>query len=82
MKKTFVTKTVLPDLEEYVSYLKKIWSSHHVTNNGIFVQELKKELELFLRVKNLCLLTNGTVALQIAFKALDLQGEVITTPFS
>lgn len=77
-----VTKTFLPPLEEYVSYLEKIWSSGQVTNNGGMLQELELRLKEFLGVKHLFLTANGTLALQIALNAMGIKGEVITTPFS
>lgn len=77
-----VTKSDLPEIERYIEYLKKIWSSRWMTNNGEFVQFLEKRLEDYLKVKNLVLVTNGTLALQLALKALNIKGEVITTPFT
>jgi dTDP-4-amino-4,6-dideoxygalactose transaminase len=77
-----VTKTYLPPLEEYVQYLQGIWDRNWVTNHGPLVKELELKLKEFLGVKHLFFVSNGTIALQIAIKALDLTGEVITTPFS
>ncbi|WP_426060620.1 DegT/DnrJ/EryC1/StrS family aminotransferase [Hymenobacter sp. B1770] len=77
-----VTKTYLPPLAEYVAYLEGIWERTLVTNNGPLVVELEEKLKSYLGVKHLFFVANGTVALQIAFKALALRGEVITTPFS
>jgi dTDP-4-amino-4,6-dideoxygalactose transaminase len=77
-----VTKTYLPDKEKYLSYIDKIYSSGWLTNNGKILQELEKRLCNYLDVKNIILVANGTLALQVAFKALQLTGEVITTPFS
>ncbi len=77
-----VTKSDLPSLEKYVEYLKKIWDSHWLTNDGELVQLLAKRLEEYLKIKNLVLMSNGTLTLQIALKALDIKGEVITTPFT
>jgi dTDP-4-amino-4,6-dideoxygalactose transaminase len=77
-----VTKTYLPPLEDYVKYLEQIWSSNQLTNHGPLVKELEKQLKEYLGVKHLFFVSNGTIALQIAIKALDLQGEIITTPFS
>jgi dTDP-4-amino-4,6-dideoxygalactose transaminase len=77
-----VTKTYLPPLEEYVGYLQRIWVSNQLTNNGPLMKELEANLKEFLGVKHLFFVSNGTVALQIAIKALDLHGEIITTPFS
>lgn len=77
-----VTKSYLPPLEDYVEYLKKIWDSNQLTNNGPLVQELEQKLKAYLGVKHLFFVSNGTIALQIAIKAAALQGEIITTPFS
>ena len=77
-----VTKSFLPDLKEYVKYLEKIWDTHHLTNDGPFVKELECKLAEFLEVENFIFVTNGTIALQLAIKALKLSGNVLTTPFS
>lgn len=77
-----VTKSYLPPLEKYVEYLQGIWERVYLTNAGPLVVELEKELREYLGVKHLFFVNNGTIALQIAIKALELQGEVITTPFS
>lgn len=77
-----VTKTYLPQLDEYIKYLEKIWASGWLTNNGELVQELEAKLTEYLGVPYIHYVTNGTIAIQIALRALDIQGEVITTPFS
>lgn len=77
-----VTKSVLPSLEEYVEYLKGIWERGQLTNHGPLVLELEKKLREYFGVKHLFFVNNGTIALQIAIKALQLKGEIITTPFS
>ncbi|MEK7502679.1 MAG: DegT/DnrJ/EryC1/StrS family aminotransferase [Patescibacteria group bacterium] len=77
-----VTKTHLPPLNTYIKYLNKIWENNWVTNDGEFSKKLEIELKKFLKVENIMLLGNGTLALQLAYKALDLKGEVITTPFT
>ena len=77
-----VTQPFLPPREEYESLLSDIWDRNWLTNNGPLVQQLEKELTKYLSINQLSLVGNGTVALQIAMKALDLEGEIITTPFS
>lgn len=78
-----VTKSFLPPIEEYNKHLKTVWESGWLTNNGILLQELERNLKEYLAVKHLFFCTNGTIAIQIAIKALDLRDcEVITTPFS
>ncbi|MCS7029472.1 MAG: DegT/DnrJ/EryC1/StrS family aminotransferase [Bacteroidia bacterium] len=78
----FVTKTFLPDLDEYISVLRKIWDTSQVTNRGPLVLKLEEKLKEYLQVNKILLVSNGTIALQIAIKALELKGEIITTPFS
>ena len=77
-----VTKSFLPPLEQYVKYLEGIWESGHLTNHGPLVLELEQRLRDYLGVRHLFFVTNGTIALQIAIKAANLNGDVITTPFS
>ena len=77
-----VTKPYLPSKEEYFKYLDDIWNRHWLTNNGPLVNELELKISEYLEVPNFLFMSNGTIALQIAIKALDLKGEIITTPFS
>lgn len=77
-----VTQTYTPPLAEYTQILKKAWDRRWFTNRGSLVKKLEKKLVDFLGVEQLTLTTNGTLPLQIAIKALDLKGEIITTPFS
>jgi dTDP-4-amino-4,6-dideoxygalactose transaminase len=77
-----VTKPFLPPREEYDEYLKGIWSREWLTNNGPLVNELELRLKEYFDVPHLFFVSNGTIALQIAIKALGLIGEIITTPFS
>lgn len=78
----YVTKPALPDPSELCRALEKIWQSGQLSNNGQMVRQLENELAAFLGNDNLSVFTNGTVALQIACRTLDLCGEVITTPFT
>jgi len=77
-----VNKPFLPPIEIYQSYLEGIWKRNWLTNNGPLVNELERKLKDYLDISNLLFLNNGTIAIQLAIKALDLEGEVITTPFS
>lgn len=77
-----VTKSYLPPLEEYHDLLKGIWERCHLTNYGPLVMELEEKLRQYLGVKHLFVVNNGTIALQVAIKALNLKGEILTTPFS
>ncbi len=81
-KSIFVTQPFLPPLEEFNEYLKQIWDSKWLTNNGKFHQELEQALCNYLGVKYISLFSNGTLALITALQALKISGEVITTPYS
>lgn len=77
-----VTKTYLPNKEKYKKYIDEIYENGWITNNGPVVQKLEKRLAEYLGVKNIVLVSNGTIALEIAYRTLGLKGFVITTPFS
>jgi dTDP-4-amino-4,6-dideoxygalactose transaminase len=77
-----VTKAYIPNKEKYHQYVERILDSGWLTNNGTLLQELERRLKEHLGVKHLILVANGSLALQLAYKALDLKGEVITSPFS
>lgn len=78
----WVTQPSLPPLSEFIPYLEKIWESKILTNCGSMHGALEEALRDYLGVKHICLFNNGTIALLVAIKALALDGEVITTPYS
>lgn len=78
----YVTQPALPPLEEFTEYLRQIWDTKILTNNGPFHQQFEKELADYLGVKYISVFANGTLALVTALQALRITGEVITTPFS
>ncbi len=83
MAKTYpVTRSYLPPLSEYVAELESIWDTHWLTNQGPLHQRLEQELKTYLHQDNITLFTNGHLALDVAIKALELKGEIITTPFT
>jgi len=82
MRQLNVTQTFLPDMSEYSSILQRAFDKNWLTNRGELVQELEEKLKAYLDVNHLTLTTNGTLPIQIALKALGLEGEIITTPFS
>lgn len=83
MEKTItVTTPLLPELDDFNSLLKEIWSSKWITNNGQFHQKLEEALCDYLKVPFISLFTNGTLPLLTALQALRISGEVITTPYS
>lgn len=77
-----VTRSSMPDLQEYIDEIKELWDSHWLTNMGVKHQELQASLCRYLDVENVDLLTNGHMALELTLQAMNLQGEVITTPFT
>ncbi|PID90759.1 MAG: aminotransferase [Bacteroidetes bacterium] len=77
-----VTSPLLPDLEEFIPYLREIWDSAWLTNNGNYHQELEEALADYLKVPYISLFANGTLPLMCALQALRVTGEVITTPYS
>ncbi len=81
-KPVMVTQATLPKIEEYIEGIRPIWESHWLTNNGAIHNQLESELKAYLKTPELTLFTNGHLALDTAVKALELKGEVITTPFT
>jgi dTDP-4-amino-4,6-dideoxygalactose transaminase len=77
-----VNKPFLPEKLEYENFLKGIWQRQWLTNMGPLASDLEMKLKNHLNIEHLLFVTNGTVALQMAIKALSLKGEIITTPFS
>lgn len=80
--KILVTRTSMPDFEEYVEEIRSIWDNRWLTNMGPKHKKLQEELADYLAVENVELVTNGHMALELALQALELKGEVITTPFT
>lgn len=77
-----VTRSSMPDFEEYINEIKDLWESRWLTNMGAKHNELQDRLCDYLSVDNVSLFTNGHLALEAVIAALDLKGEVITTPFT
>ncbi len=77
-----VTKTFLPSIESYQSYLKRAWDKVWLTNRGELTLELEDKIKQKYSTTNLIITNNGTIPLQIALKILGNQGDIITTPFS
>lgn len=76
------TYPFFPSLDQYNGYLKQIWENQWLTNNGPFLQQFESKVPQTLESHPMLLVSNGTIALQIAIEALQLKGEIITTPFS
>lgn len=82
IKKILVTRTSMPPYEEYINEIKDIWDSHWLTNMGPKHNLLEKLLKEYCGVDNISLFTNGHNALELCIQAMNLSGEVITTPFT
>lgn len=82
MKKIFVTKSSIAPFDEYVKEIKDIWETRWMTNMGEKHNLLERQLEEFLDVKNVALCVNGHSALEMCIEAMNLKGEIITTPFT
>ena len=80
--KILVTRSSMPELDEYMNEITSMWDSHWLTNMGPKHKELQANLCDYLGVENIDLLTNGHMALELTLQAMNLQGEVITTPFT
>lgn len=81
-KPIYVTEPFLPPLEDVYQHLEKIWTDKCLTNNGPLLQQFEADLESYLGVKNVTVFANATLGLVAALQALNLTGEVITTPYS
>ena len=77
-----VTRSSMPAMEEYIEEIRPIWESHWLTNMGEKHEAFQLELQKYMGVPNVELLTNGHMALELSLQAMNLQGEVITTPFT
>lgn len=77
-----VTRSSMPEFEEYIEEIRSIWDSHWLTNMGPKHKKLQSHLKEYMEVENVELLTNGHMALELSLQAMNLQGEVITTPFT
>lgn len=82
MNKILVTRSSMPDFDEYIEEIKEIWDSHWLTNMGPKHKKLQAELKEYLGVENIDLFVNGHMSLELSLQALKMQGEVITTPFT
>ena len=80
--KVYLTRPVVPTIEELLPSIQEILSSRWLTNNGVYVQNFEEELKKFLNIPYCSVFCNGTLALHLAIRALRLSGEVITTPFT
>ena len=77
-----VTRSSMPEFDEYMNEIKSMWDSHWLTNMGPKHEQLRKELCSYMGVENIDLFTNGHMAIELTLQAMNLQGEVITTPFT
>ncbi len=78
----YVTQAFLPPFEEYIEEISDIWETRRLTNMGAKHVQLSQDLQKYLDVDHIELLSNGHMALELSLQALKLEGEVITTPFT
>lgn len=83
-KKILVTRSSMPPYEEFIEAIKPLWETHWLTNMGKYHNELESQLKQYLNVKELSLMVNGHMALEMAIQAMNFPvgSEVITTPFT
>lgn len=77
-----ITRSSMPMFDEYTKEIRELWDTHWLTNMGIKHQKLQNEMLNYLGVENIELMVNGHMALELSLQAMDLKGEVITTPFT
>lgn len=77
-----VTRSSMPEFEEYCEEIKDLWDSRWLTNMGVKHKQFEADLKAYLNTENICLYCNGHLALENIIAALELTGEVITTPFT
>lgn len=76
----YISRTRLPSLEKYNKYIKRIWKSHYLTNDGEMVRELEEKLKKRFKVKNVVCVSNGTSAISLALKAMGIKKEIYVSP--
>ena len=81
-EKVYVTRSSIPPLDDFIKEISDIWDSHLLTNMGDKHKKLENLLLEYLKINNISLFTNGHLALELAIKAMNISGEVITTPFT
>lgn len=82
MHRINVTRSSMPKLDEYIDEIRELWDTRWLTNMGTKHKQLQSELMHYLDADEIELFTNGHMALELSMQALDLKGEVITTPFT
>ena len=81
-EKILVTRSSMPDFDEYINEIKPMWESHWLTNMGPKHKLFQQQLIEYMGVENIELFTNGHMSLELTLQAMNLRGEVITTPFT
>ena len=77
-----VTRSSMPPFEEYMEEIRPLWETHWITNMGEKHAALEEALNAYLGTENICLFSNGHLALELLLEAMELRGEIITTPFT
>ena len=82
MEKILVTQPSMPAMDEYMNEIASVWESRWLTNMGPKHNQFEAMLRDYMGAENVELVTNGHMALELTLQAMELQGEVITTPFT
>ena len=70
------------DRQQFLQIVEEILDRRWLTNGGQVVRELERKLAEHLGVRECIALANGTIALEIAIRALGITGEVIVPAFT
>lgn len=81
-EKILVTRSSMPPFEEYIEEIRSLWDTAWLTNMGAYHKKLEAKLKEYMKIDNISLFTNGHMALELTLQAMNLSGEVITTPFT
>lgn len=82
MSNIYVSRPLLPKFDEYTLLIRSIWENNILTNNGPLLQRFERELSMYLGLENISVVANGMLGLTTVLQAMDLKGEVITSPYS
>lgn len=79
----YVMRPSLPSLSEFQTEVETIWGNQVLTNRGEYHAQFESALSAYMQIDHVSLTSNGTLAILVALRALNLEpGEIITTPFT
>ena len=77
-----VIRSSMPPMEEYMAEIAPLWESRYLSNHGEKARELERRTAEYLGADHAVSAVNGHQALELILQAMELKGEVITTPFT